>query len=175
MSVAQPIPFITDTDVEQKRPPVKSTTFLIGPPTDQKSVYKLAGLAGTLGINPENFWVEIVHGKITEFLETGIDGRSRLDGIVSEALGEPVSVWGVEEALHVVAKRHFLALTIRMEDVLDADGSAVGVELADREVCGGVARPLMDATCAGWSVCTVTRPDTEVVFVYLAGTEEPRT
>ena len=84
-------------------------------------------------------------------------------------------MWGVEEALHAVAKRHFLALTIRMEDVLDADGSAVGQELADREVCGRVASPLMDATRAGWSVCTVTRPDTEVVFMYLASTEEPRT
>jgi len=174
MHVAQPTPFTTDKDVERKRPPEKSITFLLGPPTNQNSVQMLTDLADWLGINRENFWIEIVHGEITGFLETASDGRSKLDHVVSEALGKPVTVSRAEEALHLVAGCYFLVLTILMEDVLDINGNAVGQKLADHEVCYRIVRPLMEAARAGWSVCTVTRPGNDTVFEYIDDTAGAR-
>ena len=175
MGITQSNPTAAETGFEQNRPPAGSITFLMGPPTDRQRVEMLAQLAAGLRIPPERFWIELVHGSATRHLEQNAGGRSGFDGIVSEALGKPVTVWDVEEALHVAAGRHFLGLIIDTEEVRDSTGRRVGYELAQREVCARIARTLMDDTHAGWTVCTVaSRPDDDVFF-FLNGDGETRT
>jgi hypothetical protein len=148
------------TETKTRVPQVRNLTFVLGPPRDQESVVEISQAAERVGVSSEELWIEIVRGNVAELLEANANGRSILDDMVSEALGEQVTVWGVKGALHVQAGRQFPGLVIQTDKVVDGDGQPVTHDFSDRHIRGFIAHALMQYTHADWATCTAAyQPD----------------
>ena len=159
-------PAIVNPEYEDRsrRPLVKDLTFLFGPPTDPDSAREIARAAESVGVTPEELWIEMVRGSVRELLEAKEDGRSILDEVVSEAVGEMVTVWDVIGALHVQCGRQFPGLTISAAKVLNSSGDPVECDLSDNDVRLAIGTALMQYTHADWATCTACYAADELGF-----------
>jgi hypothetical protein len=148
---------------------VKDLTFLLGPPGDPGTNEQMTQLAARVRISPEELWIETVRGIVCDLLEAGGDGRSVLDRMFSEAVGEPVTVWDVTEALHLQAGCQVPGIVVPAGRVLDAAGNPVEHDLGDRGLWRFVGNALMEYSQADWAVCIAFYEPDELGFPSLAG------
>lgn len=139
-------------------------SFLLGPPAQGQAADLIAESAARHAVDPDAVWIEMIRDAVRLLLEPGADGRSRLDSILSEALGEPVTVWGVHGLEHFQAGRRIPGLSIETASILDLRGRPVARDLGDRELRRRVARALMDLTHAEWVSATAAFGADELGF-----------
>ena len=154
MDTTRPATLTPNMDTEAGRRKVRDLTFLLAPPADREGVEEITKAAAGVGVTPDELWIEMVRGSVNELLEPEGNGRSLLDEVVSTVLGEPVTVWGVQGALHFQAGRQIPGLTIITSQVLDAAGQPVDCDFADMQIRARIGRALMDYTHADNVTCT---------------------
>ena len=164
MDTTRPATLNPDLDEEASRRPVKDLTFLLGPPAAPEDDNQIAEAAAREGDTPEDLWIEMVRGSVRELIEPDAEGRSVLDDIVSAAVGQQVTVWGVSGAEHHQAGHRLPGIIIDTAKVLDALGRTVAADFAGEKVRGGIARALMQYTHADWASCTAWYPSEELGF-----------
>jgi len=169
MSSIRPATQTVPTAQEAQHAKLKDLTFLLGPPGDKDTVERMATKAARAGISPEELWIETVRGIVCDLIEAGGDGRSVLDQMFSEAVGEPVTVWDVTVALHLQAGRQVPGIVVPAGRVLDAAGNPVEHDLADRRLWRFVGNALMQYSRADWAVCMAFYEPDELGFPSLAG------
>ncbi len=154
MDTTRPATLTPNMDTEAGRRKARDLTFLLAPPADREGVEEITRAAAGVGVTPEELWIEMVRGSVNELLEPEGYGRSLLDEVVSRVLGVPVTVWGVQGALHFQSGRRIPGLTIITSQVLDAAGQPVDCDFADMQIRARIGRALMDYTHADNVICT---------------------
>ena len=107
---------------------------------------------------------EVLQRNFGQLLKHEDDGRSMLDEIFSEALGQSVTVLEVEATVELHADHKLPGLVIQSEKVFDALGRPIGHELAKQETLSRIATALMGFTRADWVICSISDGMTEIVF-----------
>lgn len=164
MNTIRPATFTPNTETEACPAPVKDLTFILGPPTDRDASEQIAEAAAGVNVTPDELWVEMVRGNVAELIELTAEGRSILDEVVSDAVGETVTVWDVSGALHFQSGRRFPGLIIQTSQILGADGRPIERDFADYELRHRMAAALARYTHADWVTCTACRVIDELGF-----------
>jgi hypothetical protein len=149
----KPIGQNTDPAPEGDRRTVKDLTYLLSPPSDREAVLRIVDMAAENSLSPIEQWIAMVVEYFLELVEAGEEGRSILDEMASEALGQPVTVRGAQGVLIVEAGREHPGLTIRTEQVLDATGRTIEWGFSDPETRERLGRALMHFTNADQVTC----------------------
>lgn len=147
-------------------------TFLLCPPTSGVDAIAMPQAAARAGITPCELWFRAVRRSVDQLLGCNPDGCSRLDEIVSEALGEPVMVWDAQYTQDSFGGFEFPGLTFRRSSVLTLAGRPTSGDLANRNILYAIADALMDATRGDFAACTITDGATEAVFPFSRRTEK---
>ena len=142
-------------------------TLLLGPPTRGVDAIAFGEVADERGLTREQFWLQVVLRNVEKLLESDAEGRSNLDDMVSEAIGQLVTLWEVEGTVEVHLDRRVPGLVVNSHKVLDALGRPVARQLADRETLSRIARALMAFNRADWATCSISDGKTEFVFPIL--------
>ena len=159
-------PAIANPTLEERsdRPRVKDLTFLLGFPTDPADVKLIAAGAKKFFISSEEMWIQLIRDAVAELIEAEADGRAILDKMVSDAVGQRVTVWGVNGALHTQAGHQVPGLIFQTAQVLDAAGRAVECDFANPETRRRIGAALMHFTNADWVTCTASYEVSELGF-----------
>ena len=144
------------TGFPQGTPEKSVITYLLGPPTRGVDGIAFAKVAADKGLTREKFWIQVVARNAEQLLESNAEGRSILDDIFSEALGQLVTLWEVGGTLESHADRRFPGITIQSERVIDALGRPPVCRLVDREILSRIADALMGFTGADWAICSIS-------------------
>ena len=171
MSSTQPVTSTPTTTAEERRPQVLHLTFIVGPPAPREIRDQVAAEAARVRITPDELWVEMVRGVLAELEEASADGRSALDDLISDALEEEVTVWGVRGALHIQAGRQFPGMRIEPAQILDAAGRPVDRDFLDHGLRQRIGRALLRVVHADWLTCTAAYQPDELGFPSLAGAD----
>jgi len=154
-------------DSPQEAPPPYALTYLLGPPMRGVDAIAFAEVAAERGLTREQFWLQVVLRNVEKLLESDAEGRSILDDMVSDAIGQLVTLWEVEGTVEVHLDRRVPGLVINSHKVLDALGRPVARQLADRATLSRIARALMAFNRADWATCSISDGKTEFVFPIL--------
>ena len=141
-------------------------SFILGPPTRGVDAIAFAEVAAQQGLTRQEFWHQVVRRNITQLLECDPEGRSKLDAIVSEALGETVAVWEAGATVGPFGDLELPGLAVNPNMILDVLGRRPRANVADREALSRIADGLMDFTRADLSICTLTAENGEIIFPF---------
>lgn len=155
------------TESPQETPEQYALTYLLGPPTRGVDAIAFAEVAASKCLPPEVFWVGVVSRAVARLIESDAEGRSILDDMFSEALGQSVTLWEVEGTVSLQGERRLPGLIIQSQKVLDALGRPAARRLADREILTRIAKALMGFTRADWAICSISDGKSEFLFPIL--------
>lgn len=164
MSSTQPVTSTPKTTDQERRPQVLHLTYIIGPPAEREIREQVAAEAARVRITPDELWIETVRDVLAELEEASADGRSALDDLISDALEEEVTVWGVRGALHIQAGRQFPGLRIEPTQILDAAGRPVDRDFLDRDLRQRIGVALLGVAHADWVTSTAAYQPDELGF-----------
>ena len=143
---------------------VRELTIFFAPPMQGDLADERASGIDFPDLERDLQWAGRVREAIAGLVEPLANGRSQLDDIVSDAVGELVTVWQVQSVDDFpCASRSFPALIVEPASVLDARGQALERDLGDREVCASLSKALAEHTGAGLVGCQVRREDGHMV------------
>ena len=142
-------------------------TFLLGPPTRGVDAIAFSDVAAERGLNREEFWVRVVMGKVGQLLEPSAEGRSILDDMFSEALGESVTLQEVQGMVSIEKERALPGFMFQPDKVLDVLGRPTGCNLTDQEPLSRIADALMGFTRADMALCLINSEDSATGFPFL--------
>ena len=125
-----------------------SVTFTFGPPSTPEARETLT-LAEEAGLNPDWTWIFRVRLQLAELAEPGEEGTSSLDGLVSEALGEPVVVTA-HESSWCINTRPLPTLELVTTNVRSAATATPALQLAQRKAQEKLAALLQRAFETEW-------------------------
>ena len=160
-------PVSVRNDSLENTPEAFVITFLFGPPTRGVDAFVFAEVAADRGLTCEEFWVRVVMRNVGQLLEPGAEGRSILDDMFSEALGESVTLWEVQGMVSVEKDRAFPGFILEPEKVLDALGRPTECDLTDRETLARIADALMEFNHADTVLCLINSENSETGFPFL--------
>ena len=156
-----------ETDSPQNTPETFEITFLFGPPIRGVDAVAFAEAAPDRRLTREEFWIQVVKRNVDQLLESNAEGRSVLDDMFSDALGQLVTLWEVEFTVRPYGDGNFPGLITQPQKVLDALGRPTERNLADREVLSRIANAVMGFTRAGSTICILTSDTSEFMFPIL--------
>jgi hypothetical protein len=149
-------------DLDQPEGRVRQVTIVFAPPKQGNTADRLADGVEFSGADPELMWAAMMREAFERLLEPGDGARSQLDDIVSEAVGEPVTVWHVASVDDAPLGRfNFPGLIIAAESILDLRGRPLERDFGDRTFCERVSKALKEHTGAGLIGCQVARERAE--------------
>ena len=155
------------TDSPKNRQEEFVITFLLGPPTRGVDAIAFADVAADRGLNREEFWVRVVMRKVGQLLEPGAEGQSILDGMFSEALGEPVTLREVQGMVSLEKERALPGFIFEPDKVLDVLGRPTECNLTDQEPLSRIADALMGFTRADMALCLINSEESATGFPFL--------
>ena len=141
-------------------------TFILGPPDRGADAVAFGEVAAERGLTRKEFWHQVVRRNVAQLLECDPEGRSMLDAIVSEALGETVAVWEAGATVGPYGDLELPGLAINPNMILDVLGRRPRGNVADRETLCRIADALMDLTRADLAVCTLTGEESEMTLSF---------
>lgn len=141
-------------------------TFILGPPTRGVDAIASAEVAAQQGLTRQEFWHQVVRRNVAQLLECDPEGRSKLDAIVSEALGETVAVWEAGATVGPFGDLELPGVAINPNMILGVLGRRPRGNVADRETLSRIADALMGFTRADLSICTLTAEKGEIIFPF---------
>lgn len=154
MDTTRPATLTPNMDTEAGRRRVRDLTFLLAPPVTGEAADAIAETLARHPFDRDTLWVQMIRDAVVSLLEPDGNGRSLLDDILSDALGAPVTVWGVHGIEHFQCGRRIPGFMIETATILDAAGNPVERDFADRELRGSIVRALLRLTSADWATCT---------------------
>lgn len=155
------------TDSPKNTPEEFVITFLLGPPTRGVDAIAFAEVAEKRGLAREEFWVRVVMGKVGRLLEPSAEGRSILDGMFSEALGESVTLREVQGMVSLEKDRALPGFILEPEKVLDVLGRPTECNLTDQKNLSRIAGALMGFTRADMVLCLINSEESATGFPFL--------
>ena len=155
------------TKTSEPRHQPLSITYLFGHPTRGVDGIAFAEVAAKKDLTREEFWLQVLQRNFDQLLKSDPEGRSMLDDIFSEALGQSVTVWEVQPTAELHMDRRVPGLIIQSQKVIDPLGRTVAHKIAHRETPSRIGTALMGFTRADWAVCSIGDGKSEFVFPLL--------